>query len=167
MLVLATATIAASSQACPGTLEKLHKIVYCESFTCDECCDPWCTSVCDSLKAKMEQDGCACPTAPRAHTSASFCKDKAAQKTSAGQNQGNTIAAVYPKSAVDSAMNALAPNHAIIDDIEKEDIAFQKKQAAACTEGCKPCCSSGAGSSLLQSARAFRECKACIQELGL
>merc|ERR1719191_2580056 len=67
----------AMASECNSREKKKYEIMYCKSGTCTECCDSWCKSMCENLKASMENEECECDTPPEAFTSDTYCDDKA------------------------------------------------------------------------------------------
>merc|ERR1719191_42451 len=67
----------AMASECNSREKKKYEIMYCKSGTCTECCDSWCKSMCENLKASMENEECTCDTPPEAFTSDTYCDDKA------------------------------------------------------------------------------------------
>merc|ERR1719473_823864 len=77
ILLVLLAPYAMAEDKCNSREKKKYEIMYCKSGTCTECCDSWCTSMCENLKASMENEECECDEPPEAFTSDSYCDDKA------------------------------------------------------------------------------------------
>merc|ERR1719263_1596696 len=69
--------LASAGDECNEREKKKYEIMYCTSGTYTECCDSWCKSMCENLKASMENEECECDEPPEAFTSDSYCDDKA------------------------------------------------------------------------------------------